>query len=302
MPRPSLSALKTFEVVAHSGSLTAAAAILSVTQSAVSHQLRRLETVLDARLITRQGRGISLTPRGAQLAEELREGFTRIDAAVDTFVRQQSGSQLRIGCLPSVAVRWLIPRLNRFRRQHPGVSISLQYAGALEEHLPRDADVLITWQDAAPTVAAERLRLFSGATWPVASPLYLERAAPLATPGDLLNQELLHDESYRPWQQWFRHQGLMPPMIDTGVLYQDFNLLSAAAVAGQGVALCPPVLIENELAQGTLIRLFDAPANEERAYWLFYRPDPTAAMLAFRDWLAAEASALPAAAQEADAR
>lgn len=302
MPRPSLSALKTFEVIAYSGSLTAAASLLNVTQSAVSHQLRRLEAVLGDRLIIRQGRGIGLTPRGAQLAEELRAGFTRIDAAVDTFVKRQHGHQLRIGCLPSVAVRWLIPRLERFRQRHPDISISFQYAGALEERLPRDADVLITWQDGAPSVSAEHLRLFSGATWPVASPLYLEETAPPATPADLLNQELLHDESPRSWRQWFQRHGLMPPLLDTGVLYQDFNLLSAAAVAGQGVALCPPVLIENELAQGTLVRLFDAPANQERAYWLFYRSTPTPAITAFRDWLATETSTPPAVGEEADAR
>lgn len=300
MVKPSLSALKTFEAVARTGSLRAAAEALHITQSAVSHQLRRLEDSLSISLVVRQGRGMRLTPQGCHLAEGLCDGFARVDAAVDALLEDSTRERLRIGCLPSVAVRWLIPRLSRFRQRHPEISISFQYAGALPGELPTDIDVMITWQDAAPKISAERKRLFSGATWPVTSPHYLEQAGPCKTPSDLLRHELLHDESYHPWQEWFRHFGLAPYSLNAGMLYQDFNLLSAAAVAGQGVALCPPILIENELDQGTLVRLFDTPTNERRAYWLFHHPAPPQAVVAFRSWLLAETETKKCAVRDGD--
>ena len=113
MTRPSLSSLKTFEVVARLGSLRAAGEVLHITQSAVSHQVRRLEEALEIQLFERQGRGMRLTPRGEQLAFRLRAGFELIDEAVESLTTRKSIGQLRIICLPSVAVRWLIPRLNK---------------------------------------------------------------------------------------------------------------------------------------------------------------------------------------------
>ncbi|OXY81430.1 LysR substrate-binding domain-containing protein [Oceanimonas doudoroffii] len=290
MVRPSLSSLKAFDAIVSTGSLRAAAQALSITQSAVSHQLRRLEDSLGVALVARSGRGVVPTAEGRRLAEGLREGFRLLDQAVDGLLSKEQGQRLRVRCLPSVAVRWLIPRLSGFRERYPELSISIQYADYLYAPIDAEADVLINWLDGEPPAQAEGQRLFSGATYPVASPLYLDRVGEARQPVDLLHWELLHDHSHQPWQQWFRHHGLNPATLSDGGIYQEFNLLSAAAITGQGVALCPLRLIEDELLQGTLLTLFDQPVNEQRAYWLFHHPQPSTAVQVFCDWIREQAA------------
>ncbi len=289
MARPSFSSLKTFEVVARLGSLRAAGEELHITQSAVSHQIRRLEEALQTGLVEKQGRGIRLTTKGEQLAYRLREGFELIDEAVDSVTSVQSGEQLRIACLPSIAVRWLIPRLNRFRNEHPDLAISFQYIDISSTEVPADVDIQITWYDGRPRGGHEKTLLFPGETLPVASPLYLQTAGPVKHPRDLLRMDLLHDATSDPWRYWFRSQGLNPGHLDRGMFYQDFNLLSSAAIAGLGIALCPPRLIETELANGTLEALFPTVANTTRAYWVFSHHDPGPAVQNFVEWLVREA-------------
>lgn len=288
MSKPSLSSLKTFEVVARLGSLRAAGEALHVTQSAVSHQIRRLEETLKLQLFEKQGRGVSLTPVGEQLFLKLREGFELIDDAVDAVANDKSFEQLRIACLPSVAVRWLIPRLNRFRSQFPEYAISFQYIYAPSTEIPSDVDIQITWFDGIPAGNSEKILLFKGDTQPVASPLYLNTISAITHPRDLLRLDLLHDEVSGSWRDWFQSQALNPGNLNRGMFYQDFNLLSSAAIAGQGIALCPPRLIEMELSNGTLEVVFDSRANLTRGYWLFSHPDPRPAVRNFIDWLVAE--------------
>ncbi|WP_116475808.1 LysR substrate-binding domain-containing protein [Zobellella maritima] len=292
MSQPTLSALKTFDAIVRTGSLKGAAQELHITQSAVSHQLRRLEETLERKLVVRSGRGILPTAEGKRLADGLREGFQRLELAVSELTGGQAMRRLRISCLPSIAVRWLIPRLNKFREQYPDIAISIQYASTLQDSITADADVLITWryETAAPDRDAQRL--FSGATYPVASPLYLDQAGPCQTPADLLQMELLHDHSFRPWQTWFKQHGLYSGSMSEGAVYQDFNLLSAAAIAGLGIALCPLTLIETELNQGTLRVLFDIPVSEQRIYWLFHHPQPSSAVTTFCEWINGEVDAI----------
>ncbi|AVV32814.1 hypothetical protein C8233_03225 [Halomonas sp. SF2003] len=287
--RPSLSSLNAFEVVSRLGSITAAADELNITQSAVSHQIRRLEATLEVSLLERAGRGVVLSHAGRRLADGLQAGFDRIEQSVAEFEVDPQGMhqrrQLRVSCLPSVAVRWLIPRLNSFREQCPDIAVSLQYAGISARGLLPEVDVMITWQDELPDKASQAFRLFSGATQPVASPLYLEHHRRPTQPADLLKLELIHDQSRQPWHDWFNNCGLYPSQLDKGDLYQDFSLLSAAVVAGQGVALCPPRLIRKELEDGTLECLFEMAANRQRAYWLFHHPQPARHVQQFCDWM-----------------
>ncbi|WP_088743312.1 MULTISPECIES: LysR substrate-binding domain-containing protein [unclassified Cobetia] len=287
--RPSLSSLNTFEVVSRLGSITAAADALNITQSAVSHQIRRLEAALDVSLLERVGRGVMLSEAGRRLADGLQVGFAKIEQSVAEFDGHQPHGQrrrqLRVSCLPSVAVRWLIPRLNSFRECCPDIAVSLQYAGISARGLLPEVDVMITWQDELPGKDAQGFRLFSGATQPVASPLYLEYHRRPTQPADLLKLELIHDQSRQPWHDWFNNCSLYPSQLDKGDLYQDFSLLSAAVVAGQGVALCPPRLIRKELEDGTLECLFDMAANQQRAYWLFHHAQPAQHVQQFCDWM-----------------
>lgn len=290
MSKPSLSSLKAFEVVARLGSLRAAGEELHITPSAVSHQIRRLEEMLKLQLFEKEGRGIRLTSIGEQLSFKLREGFELIDDAVDAVANDKSFEQLRIVCLPSVAVRWLIPRLNRFRSRFPEYVISFQYIYVPSADIPPDVDIQITWFDGTPPGHSEKTMLFKGETQPVASSLYLQTVGAIVHPRDLLRLDLLHDATAGSWKYWFQTQGLNPGHLDRGMFYQDFNLLSSAAIAGQGIALCPPRLIEMELSNGTLEVVFDSRANPTRGYWLFSHADSRPAVRNFIDWLVEEAN------------
>lgn len=288
MPQPSFIALQTFLSVAQEGSLRGAAEVLHKTQSAVSHQLKHLETTLGVELTVRDGRSIRLTAAGETLARGLEAGFSEIERAVDQATVRQQQEVLRINCLPSVAVRWLIPRLSTFRERFPDYRIDFRYSGALDSGIPANADIMITWHDGPPKIDSGKKRLFSGATWPVASPLYLQGFPQAIEPKLLPRMEILHDEFLAPWYQWFRQHGLSTHRLDEGVVYEDFNLLSTAAIAGQGVALCPPRLIKRELYDGTLVTLFNDPGNQDRAYWIFYHQDARAAIGHFVDWIIQE--------------
>jgi len=290
MARPSLTSLQTFLEVARHGGLSGAAQTLHKTQSAVSHQRRQLESNLGVALTTRAGRNIRLTAIGQQLAKGLETGFSEIDKALEDTTTHQKREVLHINCVPSVAVRWLIPRLAGFREQFPDYRIDFRYTGALDPGIPTDADIKITWCDGTPTTDRKKICLFSGATWPVASPLYLQNFPGKIEPRTLARMEIFHDEFLDPWYQWFKEHGLNTQGLEDGVVFQDFNLLSAAAVSGQGVALCPPLLIDRELSIGALVTLFDNPVNTDRGYWLFYRENSRPAVLDFVDWITREAS------------
>jgi len=160
MARPSLTSLQTFLEVARHGGLSGAAQTLHKTQSAVSHQLRQLESNLGVALTTRAGRNIRLTAIGQQLAKGLETGFSEIDKALEDTTTHQKREVLHINCVPSVAVRWLIPRLAGFREQFPDYRIDFRYTGALDPGIPTDADIKITWCDGTPQLIGKDLSVF----------------------------------------------------------------------------------------------------------------------------------------------
>jgi LysR family glycine cleavage system transcriptional activator len=135
---PSLTALRAFEAAARLGSFTLAAAELHVSQSAVSQQIRTLEADLGVSLFRRSGPRIALTPEGANLAAGLRAGFAEIHRAVES-VRRRRRPIVTVSLLPTLAVRWLIPRLERFNAAHPGIEIRL--ATSVAPPLPDGNDV-----------------------------------------------------------------------------------------------------------------------------------------------------------------
>jgi len=121
-----LGALKCFAVAGHSLSFTKAAAAMSITQSAISQQIRNLEQRLGYRLFLRHARGLILTANGAALLESVGKAFAAIE---ETLARLDvADTPLRVSCVPSFAMHWLMPRLVEFQRQQPQISIRLEAA------------------------------------------------------------------------------------------------------------------------------------------------------------------------------
>lgn len=283
MKLPPLNALRTFEAAARLKSFTRAGDELHVTYSAVSHQIRRLEEWFGCELFTRKGTGIEVTRTGEALCAYLTPTFIGLADLCGKLRVENSQQTLSVGCIPSIASRWLVPRIAEFTRLHPEISLQLLYALAEPQPALGPFDVLITLGE-DPSPQSSNIRIFSRVSKPVASPHYLARAGRLTTPGDIAAADLLHDSTRDAWSEWFKAAGqpLRKPAL--GPVFQDFNMLATAVIAGHGVALCPVEVFRDELRRGDLIVLSDVVTNTDKGYFLITRKEPPAAAAAFAQW------------------
>lgn len=296
-----LNALRAFEAVARAGSFRQAAEALCVTQSAVSHQVRHLEEWLGAPLFDRKGNRPRLLPHGAELARALTLNFSEIETACQRARSHRESQPLVIAAIPSVAACWLIPRLSGFRALHPEIEIRVIYAMHGRDIDFRDVHLAFVFASAVPQLPGVRAELFlPGASVPVCGPALLDRLGkPAAQTAEFLSLGLLHDTDSVGWRRWLQDTGHAVPTQLAGPVFEDFNLLRAAALAGQGVALCPIAMIRPDLEAGRLVQLSDRTVLEEFGYYLLSGPEAGTVMAreaaAFRDWALAARGDAPAA-------
>lgn len=268
---PPLSALKCFETVARFGSFKAAAEDLCVTQSAVSHQIRKVEEWLGAPLFAREPRGVRLLPRAEALAQRLSFAFSEIETACADALGHVA-RPLIVAAIPSVAMCWLIPRLPEFRTVHPDIDLQIVYARHGERPNFKNVDVAITFDRYPPDLPLVKSQLFlSGDCVPVCRRDLLDpQHRSLTTAEDLHALSLLHDTDRTGWSEWFECPNPLP-----GAVFEDFNMLRSAVLSGQGVALCPLAMISPDIAAGHLVSLADKPRPMGSDYYLSKRKDGT---------------------------
>ncbi|MBB5224245.1 DNA-binding transcriptional LysR family regulator [Amaricoccus macauensis] len=293
MSQVPLGGLRFFEAVARHGSFSRAADELCVTQSAVSHQVRGLEDWFGAPLFERTGNRATLRPHGAELAESLARAFGEIDGACRRARRAGGPPELAVAVIPSVAICWLIPRLGDFRALVPGVAVRILYAIHGQPIDFRDVDLAVVFAERPPRPPGMAVtRFLPGRTVPVAAP-HLGRPE---TPEAMLAAGLLHDTDASGWRAWLDAAGAADVEVAPGPMFEDFNLLRAAALAGQGVALCPLAIVAEDLREGRLAQLSGVTVREDCGYYLISAAAPPAdrapAIAAFRDWLLATAEAV----------
>ncbi len=266
MPIPSLQTLRALEAAARLGSYTKAAAQLGLTHGAVSHRLRALEETLGHALFTRQGNGMHPTPDALRLLVPVRQALGLLAAAFpDPPVRSQV---LRISLLPSMASRWLIPRVGQFRADNPGIDLRIDARLELEPLAAGGVDCAIRY-GSGDWPEADVMKLDDEVLFPVCTPEYRDRIG-IAQPADLLRASLLrHDRQL--WLPWFSAAGLDAPEPHSAPLFSDTNLMLDAAIAGEGVALARARIVAGDLASGRLIRLFDIAVTDRHGYY-FLRP------------------------------
>ncbi len=306
MRLPSLTALRAFEAAARLGSFTAAADELSVSQSAVSQQIRALEDELGIVLFRRAGPRIALTPEGAALGDGLGAGFAGIQRAVES-VRRRLRPIVTVSALPTFAVRWLIPRLERFSAAHPGIDIRL--ATAVEPELPDGSDVdlaiapLPSGAVREPGLIADKLA--EDSMFPVCRPGFVAgRAAKAgrADPSALAGRTLLHvDAPARAgdWAAWLRGAavaGADVAAVDAraGIRFENSTQAIQAALSGVGVAMGHYPFVIDDIRAGQLAAPFAHVQRSGRDFLLVCRADTLTrpAVAAFRDWILGEAAAL----------
>ena len=292
---PPLNAVRAFEAAARHGSFKQAAEELGVTHGAISRQVHLLEEWLGAPpLFRRLSRGVALTPDGEALVAEVGPALDRI-AAASRQHRDRRGeppaTTLRVNALATFSLRWLLPRLTLFRKDHPGIEVRLTTSNEPVDALAEDYDVIIRGgpetfygYDAYPVIGERRL--------PVCSPGILKRNA-LDKVADLRKHTLLHVGTVpRLWRDWLAesgHAGLEPAATLT---LDHFYLSIQAAIDGLGVAMGPTTLVGDDLLAGRLVAPFpdiSLPARTYFAYLPHGAPVNPAGHI-FRDWLVETAS------------
>lgn len=305
---PPLNSLRAFEAAARLGSFPAAARELNVTAGAISRQVRLLEDYLGVELFRRLPQAVELTGLARLALPKLEEGFARLAEAAELLRGSETLPVLDLHVAPGFATRWLVPRLQRFNERHPAIDLHLSAERALidlqrpeEGAAPEDTGRatgggIAIHYGTGPYPGQEAIRLFEIRIQPVCSPQLLA-AQPLATPADLAHTMLLHDETshflhkQRDWAVWLRAAGALGVDPNKGLSFSHSALALDAAMQGVGMALGISVLVEDDLARGTLAAPFDLALPSRCSYWLVIPPRLATqpAVQAFRDWLVAEA-------------
>lgn len=291
---PPLNALRAFEAAARHLSFTKAAQELSVTQAAISHQVKALEQYLGLRLFRRLNRALLLTEEGQAYMPAIRDAFDKIGQATAALKRRDSAGALTVTTIPSFAAKWLVPRLDRFRTAHPEIDVRLTTSMHLVDFSREDVDVGIRYGTGG-YAGLDVHRIMEDAVFPVCSPVLLSGPQPLRTPADLACHTLLHDDYVIGWAGWLTATGLDATarrgIDDTaGPYFNQSDLMIQAAIAGHGVALGRASLVEDDLLAGRLVRPFDLSLTAPHAYFLVCLPGGLARpkLAAFHKWLTAE--------------
>ncbi|WBG93048.1 transcriptional regulator GcvA (plasmid) [Pantoea piersonii] len=285
---PPIAMLRAFEVAARHTTFTATAEELFITQSAVSHQLKNLEEMWGLQLFQR-GKTLSLTPAGEALAPLVREFFNKLDTTLSDLREQNGRVRLRVNTTYSFALKWLLPRLPALARLHPEILVSLESSDKAISFAGKESDVAIRFGHGNYHALFTEF-MFREQLFPVASPALLQRSGTPAEPAELMRYPLLTRDGadlVPKWGDWFKHVGVKSDVLHENVRFADTNMTIEAALLGQGVALARSGHVEKELADGTLVRLFEVPFPSPAAYY-FVCPqglETQPQILNFRRWL-----------------
>lgn len=248
MKLPPLKALPVFEAVARLNSFSLAADELAVSQSAVSHQIKQLETYLGEPLFQRTGRYLSLTEEGRQYLEAISSALLQIERASEQLLGQEA-ARLRLSVFSSFAVRWLVPRLPELSRQHPPLDLSLEMTGENPQLSDRVADCFITIRKTSAAFAYDLL--YTERLFPVCSQAYWQKICreqqldPTTDQLDprrlaaypLLSTHSIFDRAAGDWEAWYKAVDLGLPPQQRIQHFSHMLLALEAARFHQGIAL-----------------------------------------------------------------
>jgi len=289
---PSLNGLRAFEAASRHMSFTRAAAELNVTQTAISHQIRRLEEELGIRLFVRQNRALALTPKARDYLPGVRAAFNDLRLATDRLLRKDDDNVLTISTLASLAAKWLLPRLTAFQEAHPGIDVRITTSTGLVDFKGGDVDAAIRYgRGHWPGLRAEWL--MADEVFPVCSPALLTGKRPLRRPEDLRDHVLLHNTNNSDdWRLWLTASGLPADISkQPGITFDLILMTVQAAIDGIGIAMGRTSYVQDDIAKGRLVVPFEIALPADAGFYLV-SPEATAdppKLHAFRNWLTAAA-------------
>ncbi len=284
---PSISSLLALEAVDRLGSASAAAQELSLTQSAISRQLRAMEDQMEVHLIDRANMRLGLTPAGREYAASVRVVLNQMAQASLKLKANPTGGSLNLSILPAFGVNWLAPRLKGFSDLYPEVTININTRLRPFDFTSESFHAAIH---------------FGARDWPGVHYLPLLQEQVIAVggkdllqgvprqPGDLLTLPLLHLETRaQAWGHWFASNGVETADL-SGMLFDQFATMIQAAVHGLGVALVPTYLAQEHLSAGRLIEAAQSETVSLGSYYLVWHEgkDHYEPLQKFRKWISTQ--------------
>lgn len=284
---PSLNGLRAFEIVARHMSFTKAAAELNVSQTAVSHQIRRLEAELGSPLFLRRNDGLALSEVGQAYLPGVRSAFQDLRFATEQIMASNS-KVLTVSTLVSVASKWLLPRLPAFQRAFPAIDVRISASTDWVDFRSSGIDAAIRYGH-GDWKGLQADFLMSDEIFPVCSPAL---AKTLNSPADLANHTLLQVSGVTAgdWATWLSAAGQAPQLAEGPRLTFDLALMAVqAAVDGQGVCIGRSTYVTDDLRAGRLVIPFELRLRDAQGFYLVAPVETAQAekIAAFRSWLLA---------------
>jgi LysR family glycine cleavage system transcriptional activator len=259
--------------------------------------VKALEDLLGVTLFRRTKRTLLLTDEAQAVLPGIRDGFERLLSAVEQLGAVGKSGVLTVSLAPSFAVKWLLPRLDRFQAAHPEIDVRVAASNELVDFSAADVDLAIRY-GAGRYEDLKVERLIGDMVYPVCSPELLKGANALTSPDRLRHHVLLHDDSTDDdetcptWQMWLKAAGVAGIDAARGPRFNQSSLVLEAAILGRGVALAKSTLADADVAAGRLVRPFDVSVPVNFAYYVVY-PETKAALpkvRLFHGWLREEAA------------
>lgn len=291
---PVMNGLLTFEAAARTGSFTAAAQELHISQPAVSHSIRKLEDAIGVVLFDRQHKGVKVTVAGQQLLEQAGLGLTLIEQALKDVKATKPNQPVSLAVSTATATWWLLPRIARFKLKHPQIELRCITIDD-DKDIEQDQVDLAIPLGSGEFSKHRRWPFVNEEIYAVCSPSYLAAQGPITKPADLVHHTLLHlEERYRSrmdWATWLSRFGVSLPKGNKQFRFNDYSIILQAALEGQGIALGWGHLIKAALTQGQLVQVIADKVQTQHPFQIIagrnrpLRPD----VIALKDWLVAEA-------------
>lgn len=280
--------------------MTLAASELRITQSAISHRLKRLESFVGALLLNRTGTGLSPTAAGQSLLDDIGR---LLDDMAGLRARSRAAARpatLKVGVGAALAHYWLVRRLPGFTQLHPDIGLELVAVESEAQAHAADVDVLILWlpKSSARPTSTQRL-LFNERVFPVAAPSLVPGGRPLSRPTMIADLPIIHkgppgrnDGAEWSWPVWFERLSIAAP-VQEAMRCSSLSLAIAAAIEGTGVVLARSLLVQDAIADRKLCRVlppkWDMPSG--KAHFVRWRAALTGdrRVRRFTDWISSQA-------------
>lgn len=274
-----------FDAAARHLNFRLAAEELNLTQGAVAQQIRRLESDLGLKLFNRKARGLELTPAGEGYHRPVRQAMILLDDATQKL--RPENNLVKLSMTPSFAAKWLVPRLGAFEETHPDIEVQTDASEGLANFRSDAVDLAIRLTSSPIPQELDAIFLAPIELCAVCSPSYANGLPPIEQLEDFTAHRLIQD-SHNQWDKLWEKTGVKATYRK--VQFNQTALAMDAAINGQGIALVPRLLIEQDVHMGKLVELWRDCQEQQPGYYLVSLKErrPSPAQQKITDWIVQE--------------